>query len=555
MRKRSASIISAILSAVILFGVTACNGDTEVNPTTTTKAAEATTTKAEEGTTEGGDEFAGYPMDTDVTLSWYINHGPTLNTAFGTWEESPFHSGLNDMVGVDIDWMFPTVGTDGTQDFNLMMASETLPDMMFGEVNKEADRHIDEGTVMDLTPYLEEHAPAYWAWLQELDVRDKAMKTDTGKYFGFGFFREDGGWNDTYLGPVVRQDWLDEQDLESPKTISEFENVIKVFYEEYDVPFSFAWGARLNNIALAGAFGAHGGTVFQMFVDTEEDTVKLAQAQPEWKDYISKLQEWYDNGWIDQDVFTNDDTIMRTKAQNEEMGISFTSMGQLSNWESDAAAAGTGANWVGLQYPTDDEGNLSSVFGGFGIDPNNVSFVTQDIDEDKIPIALRVMDYAYTEDGLLYWNFGKEDVSWEYNDDGEVVYLPLVTEDPDGLNDAISKYGGSTWNGPNIQATRMLHLKNTDIAIAANDTWFYENEEQTHADKLPSGVSFTVEESNEIADIQTAIQTHISESAAAFVTGERSMDEFDDFLSELEGMNYTRLEELYTQAYERYLSR
>lgn len=499
------------------------------------------------------EEFTGYPIETDKTLTWFVTHGPVLNTAYGSWEESPFHSGLNEMVGVDIEWQFPTAGTDTTQAFNLLMASATLPDMIFGPVNKEADRYIDEGVVLDLTPYLEEHAPAYWEWIHELDAREKAVKTDSGKYFGFGFFREDGGWNDTYLGPVVRQDWLDEQGLEQPKTISEFENVIKVFHEEYNVPFSFSWGARFNNIGLAGAFGAHGGTVFQMYVD--EDQVKLAQAQPEWRDYITKLNEWYNNGWIDQDVFTNDDTIMRTKAQNGEMGISFTSMGQVSNWESDAGSADTGAQWIGLQYPTSDDGELSSVFGGYGIDPNNVSFVSQDIDEDKIELALRVMDYAYTEEGLLYWNYGKEGVSWEYNDDGDVEYLPLVTEDPDGLNDAISKYGGSTWNGPNIQATRMLYLKNTETAIAANDTWFYENEEETYMDKLPPGVSFTADESDEIADLEAAIQTHISESAAAFVTGERSLDDFDAFLSELESMNYTRLEELYTQAYTRYTQR
>ena len=59
------------------------------------------------------------------------------------------------------------------------------------------------------------------------------MKDDQGRYYTFGFFREDGGWNDTYEGPVVRKDWLEECGLEIPKTISEFENVIRVFNEKY----------------------------------------------------------------------------------------------------------------------------------------------------------------------------------------------------------------------------------------------------------------------------------------------------------------------------------
>lgn len=49
------------------------------------------------------EEFTGYPIETDKTLTWFVTHGPVLNTAYGSWEESPFHSGLNEMVGVDIE--------------------------------------------------------------------------------------------------------------------------------------------------------------------------------------------------------------------------------------------------------------------------------------------------------------------------------------------------------------------------------------------------------------------------------------------------------------------
>ena len=87
--------------------------------------------------------------------------------------------------------------------------------------------------IWDLTDYIQEYAPDYYAFLQTNPAYDKAMKDDQGRYYTFGFFREDGGWNDTYEGPVVRKDWLDECGLEVPKTISEFENVIRVFNEKY----------------------------------------------------------------------------------------------------------------------------------------------------------------------------------------------------------------------------------------------------------------------------------------------------------------------------------
>ena len=84
------------------------------------------------------------------------------------------------------------------------------------------------------------------------------MKTDDGRYYAFGFFREDGGWNDSYQGPVVRKDWLDECGLEIPETISEFENVIRVFNEKYGATFNSSFSVRYKAEGVAGAFGAYG---------------------------------------------------------------------------------------------------------------------------------------------------------------------------------------------------------------------------------------------------------------------------------------------------------
>ena len=66
-------------------------------------------------------------------------------------------------------------------------------------------------------------------------------------------------WNDTYEGPVVRKDWLDECGLEVPKTISEFENVIRVFNEKYGAKFDTSCSVRFNDMGISGAFGAYAG--------------------------------------------------------------------------------------------------------------------------------------------------------------------------------------------------------------------------------------------------------------------------------------------------------
>lgn len=504
------------------------------------------------------DDFT-YPMDTDVTVSWYIGEGYTPNDAYASAEDSPFHKNLQEMTGIDIEWSYPTAGTDGTQALNTVLASMELPDVIFANLMTDAARHMDEGTIIDLTPYIQEHAPNYYAWLQSNTAYDKAMKTDDGKYYGFGFFREDGGWNDAYQGPVVRKDWLDECGLEVPKTIEDWDTALRAFKDKYGIaPLSFSMSTRFHPVGLAGAFGAYGCTGkdnnYTYFVDAD-NKVQYGPAQKEWLNYMLYLQQWWKDGLIDQDVFTLDDTGMKTKALNGQVGMSYTSMGQMTNWMNEAKAAGNGAEWIALDSPTAADGSISTSFGGSGIG-YVTACISGDCDEEKIETVMRLLDYAYTDEGFLFWNFGKQGESWEFNADGEVEYLPLVTDDPDGLNDAVAKYGGSTWSGNCIQATRMLYLKNSPAAIEMNNVWFYQHDgKSAGAGKLPVGITMTAEESDELANYEASISTYVQEMAAKFITGEAGEGDWESYTSTLETMGLSKACALRQAAFDRYLAR
>ena len=545
-------LLSILLVAFMIMAIiSGCSGAKDTKDTT--QDTPGSTSGDSSSGDDDGFEFQGYPMDAkDVTITWWVGHGFTLNEAFATYEESPFHMGLMEETGVNIEWIFPPAGTDGAQAFNVMLASDTLPDIIWWGLMKDAERLMEEGVIRDLTEYMPEYSPAYYKFLKSKDIYDKYMKTDSGKYYGYGFFREDGGWNDSYLGPVIRQDWLDELGLKTPETISDWDNVIRAFKDKYNAVLSFAW-SRFKSTGISGAFGAYGAIDFQMYID-ENNKVQLAQAQEEWKNYMAKLNEWWEAGLIDQDVMTTDDRAAQTKALNGVMGISITSMGQLTNWRNDAAQAGNGANWVGLQYPKGDDGTLSMVFGGPGIG-DSVSVITTSCPYEKLEIAMRLLAYAYTDEGFLYWNFGKKGVSWDYDENGEPQFTELVTNDPEGLNNAISKYSGSVWSGSCIQATKLLYLKNSKEAVEANDLWYYPNKEVAENWKFPTGVTFTTDESNELDELVNAISTYVSEMAVKFITGEESLDNFDEYLATLESMGLPRVLEIYQTAYDRFLAR
>lgn len=545
MRKNRSKRIPAVLLAAsfALLSLTSCQQSGTA--ASSQKAADSGTASA---------SFTGYPMNAqDTTLTWYVGAGMPLNTSYATAEESPFHSGLEKKLGVKINWQYPSTGANGEQAFNLMLASDNLPDILFYSIANDAQRYIDENVIRDLSSHIKEWSPSYYAYLQKNTVYDKAMKTDSGQYCGYGFFREDGGWNDTYEGLVIREDWLSALNLSAPKTISEMETVMRAFKKNYGAVFTSPSSRLPVQVSIGGAFGAYGTVSASYYID-QNKKIQLAQAQPEWQKYITKLHEWWQEGLIDQDLLTNDDTACQTKALNGLTGLAYTSMGHLSNWEKDAQKSGNGAKWVGIQYPTGDDGTLSAVKGGYGIG-NVIAAITTSCPDSKLELAMRALDYAYTAEGSLYWNFGEEGVSWEYNSDHQVEYTDLVKNDKDGLNNAVSKYSGSVSNGPCIQLTRMLQLKNTATAIEANNTWYYPNKDAASKWTIPIGVTFTTEESNQLDEYQSAIATYVSEEASKFITGDEPLSNFNSFVSNLNNMGLPQVLKIYQAAYDRYLAR
>jgi len=504
-----------------------------------------------------------YPMDKkDVTITWYSQDGLNPHEKFADWKESPFHTNMSEQIGINIEWVLPTTGADANTFTNTLLADPAnLPNIMCVYWSGMASQYLDDELIWDLTPYIQEYAPAYYAFLQTNPAYDKAMKTDDGRYYAFNFFREGGGWNDTYQGPVVRTDWLEECGLDFPKTLSEFENVIRVFNEKYGAKFCAPWSRFKQSPALSGMFGGYAASDEQWAV--VDGKVFLGQTGDGYRAYLSWLNKLWEEGLLDQDIFSLDDTSIKAKVQNGQIGIGYTSMGQMNNWNKECEAAGIGAVWAGSPIPKADDGSISSVFGGFGIGTSHLAVITKTADEETMKLCLRALDYAYTQEGFLFWNYGIENDTWVWGPEGIPVWTDKMANDTDV--DPMTKYNGATWGSSCIQADNLLYLKNSKAAIEANNTWFYvfpeDNEKNlavTGGWKWPVGTTFTLDEADELDLIAGSIGTYCTENFASFVTGTLDVDDdavWAKYLADFETYNLSRITEIRQACYDRYAAR
>ena len=64
---------------------------------------------------------------------------------------------------------------------------------------------------------------------------------------------------------------------------------------------------------------------------------------------------------------------------------------------------------------------------------------------------------------------------------------------------------------------------------------------------------FSAEEQETIDEITLLLNAHVTSEVAKFITGDRDISEFEQYVSECEAYGLRDLEELYAQGYENYL--
>ena len=75
---------------------------------------------------------------------------------------------------------------------------------------------------------------------------------------------------------------------------------------------------------------------------------------------------------------------------------------------------------------------------------------------------------------------------------------------------------------------------------------------------LISSTTFTLDESDELAIINTGLGTYCQENFANFVTGAKDIDDdatYEQFLKDFENYNLSRITEIRQDCYNRYLAR
>ncbi|MDF2925630.1 MAG: transporter substrate-binding protein [Paenibacillaceae bacterium] len=546
MIKRQKTV--SVLLAAIMMGSTliGCSGKDDGNSAVPSASPAATGTASGEATT--------YPIQTDKTLTYW---GALPNNLVGlksSHADVPFYQEWQKVTGVKLNFTAPPTN-QVNESFNVMLASGELPDMVeynFFNFPGGPEKAIKDGYIMKLNDLIDKYAPNYKKFLQDNPEIDKMVKTDNGSYYSFPFIRGDASLI-TFQGPIIRQDWLDELGLPVPQTIEEWTATLKAFKEKKgaSAPISFVAKPRvfneLNNGAFVGAFGV----TRDFFLDN--GVVKFGPSEPGYKDFLALFRQWYQDGLLDKNIATVDSKVLDANIATGATGATWGNAGGgIGKWQPLLQASNAKASVIGTPYPVLNKGDTPK-FGQRDYSFSTGGMVAISASSKNAELAVKMLDYGYSEAGHLFFNFGTEGVSYKM-ENGYPKYTDLLMNNPDKLApaQAMSLYIRGNTMGPFVQDKRyteqymMLQQQKDAIGV------WQKTDMAKH--QLPL-VTPTPEESAEYAKIMTDVDTLVDEMTLKIILGAEPLESFDAYVQKMKSVKLDRAVEIKKAALERYSKR
>lgn len=449
---------------------------------------------------------------------------------------------LEEALGITLDiQQIATSSADYQEKFNLMLASGDYPDVFMANASWIAP-YLDAGIVVNLTDVLPEKMPNVLAEIEKFGQLKNAAD-DNGQYW---FIPKLEGATTFWCNDWINQRWLDNLGLEMPTTTDELYEVLKAFKEndangngdpDDEVPMCIGpWVSKLENMKLA--FGTYDKWI--MFDEATGVEYPVYDRPEKTKEYLTFMNKLYTEGLLDQEYLTRDDDGINALIANDQTGYFY-------DWADDAGRLVEGGT-LGVDYvyvkPIAGPDGTARWKTGENITINYYIAA----DSENLEKVYEMFNYIYGEEGRNLFTWGVEGVTYEVVD-GEKDYTDMLKNGEQEVGIARRMQG--------INPVQFPHVSEWEGWAKAVPEYCVEIAEGIADTVMPPQPKLapTVDEEIELANIMVDIDEYVKTSLAEFINGSKSLDEFDDFIAQLEKMGIKDAKAIKDAQFARYMAR
>lgn len=504
--KRKKLIALVLAGTMTLSALTGCSKGTGKE----TSAAEPT------GKTEESGTAAEKTVDLEM---WYINEG-----FMEVKKDGALYNFYKDITGVGL--VSPYVEWNGgatyQEQLNLKIVSGEIPDIFLPVNGMEVDL-VKNGALLDLTDLLPEKAPHLWESISEeaWDVIRSYDPSGNGRIY---MVPNMVGY--PVSGGIIRQDWLDKLGLPMPTTQEEFVNVLRAFKTQDpngngradEIPT----GGRQEARWMDHLFSMYGIAIWEGNPqwDIYDGELTYSGVTQNMKDALQFISELYKEGLMDPETLLNDKAGWEGKIASDRVGVYFH-WAQTTNQKAESIYNATGMkpNLV-VMPPISAPG-----YEGFYTEQTNkgIQWVIKNTDDqEKIDACMKVLDAYGNQDLWMTFFLGVEGMHSEMVD-GKLKKLP---DDKKTMENLLLQPGTDISTVESV--TQLLETIRTDATSWSVDMSVANLAKMPEYGKIIAGNGIPNSVYEGYPDIMS--RTLYVEYASKIITGEYSIDKFDEFV-------------------------
>lgn len=464
-----------------------------------------------------------------------------------------FNSVINAKL-TNIEVRFEMVPFEGiAEKRNLVITSNEWPDAFHTAQFPASDllKYGSQGVFIKLNDLIDEYAPNVKKLLEQYPEIRKAITMTDGNIYSLPTavdpnFKTASTNNKMWLN----QKWLEQLKLDEPKTIDDWYNYLKAVKttdlngngQPDEIPFgSVGITPLMQYLRGSWGLGNRGAAHNLVDVDPQTNAIRFIPTDPRYKELLRFIHKLYQEGLIDESIFTIKNNEFYSKGSQGLYGAMITTNPQtLMNQHSYVG---------GLAYKGPYGDHLFSLTrprvsypGSFVITSTN-----------KHPEAtVRWIDHFYGEEGIKMFFMGFKDISYKELPDGSVDYVDEIKNNPKGLTTEQALIPYVTWPGGRYPALVMQQYFKGGESLPSATAATAKVEADILQEVWPI-FNYTPEENTRMQILDKEINTYVAEMEAKFIVGDIPFSDWDKFIGNFQKLGLKEYLQLYNAAYQRYL--
>ncbi|WP_402462518.1 ABC transporter substrate-binding protein [Isoptericola aurantiacus] len=444
---------------------------------------------------------------------------------------------------------------DWDQKKSLLIGSGEASEIISVTYPGQETQFVSGGALLPVSDYLDympnfQQKIADWGLEEEIDN----LRQDDGKFYLLPGVRE---IPDVQYSVVIRDDlWKAAGITEDPATWDEFAADLATVQEanpDLDYAFSDRWtdsqplGALMN--VMGPNFDAAGGWGYNnVWYDQDAGEFTFNGAREGYHQMVETLAGMVDAGVMDPEITQSDDQAIQKFVSGKSAAISGNTQ-EITSYRTKFDEAGKDADLRMIVIPGGPAGDYLA--------PSRLSsglMLSSEAAEDPhFKALLQYVDWQYySDEGMEFAAWGVEGETYTKDADGTRTLDPQIgwnALNPDAPKQLNADFG--YFNGVFLLANGSTQDLLESVMSDEVKEWTRAVLDRKETAPVAPAARLNEMELEQASLLDTQLKDAVLAATAAFITGQRPLDEWDAYVAEMEGMGATQLIETYNTALDR----